>query len=155
MRRLPSSVAILFVLFSVAFAAQAKPNFAGKWTLTGDPSAAGMMTPASITVTQDDKTLTVAVVGQMGEIKTAYNLDGSEGKSPIEFNGNSIDRVTKSAWDGSKLLLTTIANFQGQSFETKQVWTLGADGTLTVEATRPDFQGGGAPVTTKAVYKKS
>ena len=57
--------------------------------------------------------------------------------------------------DGSKLVLTTIANFQGQSFETKQVWTLGADGTLTVEATRPDFQGGGAPVTTKAVYKKS
>jgi len=117
------------------FAAQAKPNFAGKWTLTGDPSTAGMMTPASMTVAQDDKTLTVAITTQMGDLKTVYNLDGSEAKSPIDVNGNSIDRVTKSAWDGGKLVLTTIANFQGQSFETKQVWTLGADGTLTVDAT--------------------
>jgi len=155
MRRPASRAAILLVLFSAAFAAQGKPNFAGKWTLTGDPSAAGMMTPASMTVTQDDKTITVAAANQMGEITTVYNLDGSEARSPLEFNGNSIDRVTKSAWDGGKLVLTTTASFQGQSFETKQVWTLGADGTLTVESTRPDFQGGGAPVTTKATYKKS
>ena len=42
----------------------------------------------------------------------------------------------------------------GQSFETKSVWSLSADGTLLVEVTRPDFQGGGAPITTKAAYKK-
>ena len=65
----------------------------------------------------------------------------------------TIDRVTKSAWDGNKLVLTTV-DFQGQSFETKQVWTLNADGTLTVDATWPDFQGGGGPVTSKSVYKK-
>jgi len=62
--------------------------------------------------------------------------------------------VTKSAWDGNKLVLTTVSDFQGQSFENKQIWTLGADGTLTVDSTRPDFQGGGAPITTKLVYKK-
>jgi hypothetical protein len=27
-------------------------------------------------------------------------------------------------------------------------------GTLNVESTRPDFQGGGAPVTTRNTYKK-
>jgi hypothetical protein len=83
-----------------------------------------------------------------------FNLDGTPGKSPIEIQGMSIDRVTKSAWDGNKLVLTTVSDFQGQSFETKQVWTLNADGTLSVDATRPDFQGGGAPVSSKAVYKK-
>ena len=111
------------------------------------------MTPTSMTVTQDDKTITLVTVGQMGEIKTAFNLDGTPGKSPLEVQGMSIDRVTKSAWDGSKLVLTTVADFQGQSFETKQIWML-ADGTLTVDSTRPDFQGGGAPITMKLVYKK-
>jgi hypothetical protein len=32
---------------------------------------------------------------------------------------------------------------------------LRAAGTLTVESTRPDFQGGGAPITTKVSDKKS
>jgi hypothetical protein len=34
------------------------------------------------------------------------------------------------------------------------MWTLNADGTLTVDSTRPDFQGGGAAITAKLVYKK-
>lgn len=154
-RGIVGAVSLLVGLAAVG-AAQTKPNFAGKWAIQGDaPASAGMMTPASMTVTQDEKTITVTTAGQMGEIKTTYNLDGSEAKSPLEFNGTSIERTTKAAWDGGKLALTTVANFQGQSFETKQVWALGADGVLTVDTTRPDFQGGGAPVTTKATYKKN
>lgn len=154
--RLAAIGSCLIVLGALA-AAQAKPSFAGKWTLVSDantPAGGGMMVSGIITAAQDDKTLTVTTTGQMGEIKTIYNLDGTEAKSPLDFNGNSIDRVTKAVWDGSKLVLTTIASFNGQSFETKQVWSLGADGTLTVDSTRPDFQGGGAPTTTKLTYKK-
>jgi len=148
--------AVVSVLFGVGLAGQGKPNFAGKWSLIQDAGAAGgMMVAAQMTATQDDKTLTVTTSSQMGEIKTVYNLDGSEAKSPLEFNGNSMDRVTKAAWDGAKLTLTTSASFNGQAFETKQVWSLGADGNLMVESTRPDFQGGGAPVTTKLAYKKN
>jgi hypothetical protein len=33
--------------------------------------------------------------------------------------------------------------------------SLDASGNLVVVSTRPDFQGGGAPVTTKAMYKKT
>lgn len=151
-----SSFAML--LGALALASQAKPNFAGKWTMVPDanaPAAGGMFAASAMTAVQDDKTLTVTVTGQMGEVKTTYNLDGTEGKSPLEFNGTTIDRVTKAAWEGSKLVLTTTSNFNGQSFETKQVWSLGADGGLVVESTRPDFQGGGAPITTKLTYKKS
>ena len=67
----------------------------------------------------------------------------------------AIDRVTKTAWDGNKLVVTVTANFGGQAFETKSIWSIGADGALLIEMTRPDFQGGGAPVTTKTTYKKS
>lgn len=132
---------------------QEKPNFSGTWKLASE--AADMFISPQLTVTQDGKTMTVTNTSQMGEFKTTYSLDGTETKSPIDFNGNTIDRVTKTAWDGGKLLLTVTSNFDGQSFESKSVWSLGADGTLQIEVTRPDFQGGGGPVTTKASYKKS
>ena len=159
MKRVLTVMGVGAVLLGVVLAGQAKPSFAGKWTMVPDASAPaggpGGMFVSEMTAAQDDKTLTVTSVSQMGEIKTAYNLDGSEGKSPLEFNGTTIDRVTKAAWDGSKLVLTTTSSFNGQAFETRQVWSLGADGNLVVESTRPDFQGGGSPITTKVMYKKS
>jgi hypothetical protein len=39
--------------------------------------------------------------------------------------------------------------------ETSMVMSLDAGGNLNIESTRPDFQGGGAPITTKATYKKN
>jgi hypothetical protein len=150
-------LATLLAFCVTALAAQAtKPTFAGKWTLT-DPAAANPMAglSASLTVAQDDKILKVtAVGGQMGDVSTTYNMDGTEGKSPLDFNGNTIDRATKTKWDGAKLVLTTTVNFNGQTFETVQVWALDATGNLVVESTRPDFQGGGAPVKSTATYKK-
>jgi hypothetical protein len=154
MRRVFTAASVLVLLCIVIAPAQSKPNFAGKWALVSPDAASAGMNPSTMTVTQDDKTITLLSVGQMGEIKTVFNLNGTEAKSPLEIQGMSIDRVTKSAWDGNKLVLTTVSDFQGQSFETKQIWTLGTDGTLTVDSTRPDFQGGGAPVTAKLVYKK-
>ena len=152
--RIAFKTCVLVLLFSTLASAQAKPNFAGKWTLTSPDAASAGMNPTSMAVTQDAKTITLVAGTQMGEIKTVVNLDGTPAKSPIEVQGTSIDRVTKSTWDGSKLVLTTVSDFQGQSFETKQVWSLGADGTLTIDSTRPDFMGGGGPVTEKLVYKK-
>ena len=155
MRRAFNVTGLLVLFLTTLASAQAKPNFAGKWALANpnDPSVG--MNPTSMTVTQDDKTFTIVAASQVGEIKTVFNLDGSQAKSPLEIQGMNIDRVTKSAWEGNKLVLTTVSDFQGQSFETKQIWTLGADGTLTVDSTRPDFQGGGAPITQKLVYKKA
>jgi hypothetical protein len=147
-------VSVIAVAFSGGFlAGQEKPDFSGTWKLATE--AADMFTSPQLTVTNDAKTMTVTSTGQMGEFKTTYSLDGTEAKSPIEFNGNTIDRVTKTSWDGGKLLLTVTSNFNGQAFETKSVWSLAADGALLVEVTRPDFQGGGAPVTSKATYKKN
>jgi hypothetical protein len=43
----------------------------------------------------------------------------------------------------------------GQTIEIKSVVSAGPDGTMIVETTFPDFQGGGGPITSKATYKKS
>jgi hypothetical protein len=160
MRRVLSIVAVMTLLLSAATLAQSKPSFAGKWTLVPDPNAAaaggrggrGMGLGQEFTAVQDDKTLTVTSTTQMGESKAVYNLDGSESKNPLNFNGNAIDRVSKTKWDGSKLVITTSVNFNGQTVETTQAWSMDASGNLVVESTS-NF--GGNSTTTKAVYKKS
>ena len=108
-----------------------------------------------MTVVQDATALTVTTTSQMGEFKTSYKLDGSEAPSPLDFNGMTIDRMTKLVWEGNKLFLITTSKMEGQSIEFKSAWFLSADGSLVTETTVPDFQGGGAPITTKATYKKS
>jgi hypothetical protein len=153
MTRACSLFAVCLALAGSVLVAQDKPNFVGTWKLPADAQPEPFIPPQMV-VALDGKTMTVVATGQMGEFKTTYNMDGTEAKSPIQFNGDTIDRTTKAAWDGNKLVMTVIANFNGQSFETKTVWSLGADGALQVELTRPDFQGGGGPITSKLTYKK-
>ena len=155
-RSMTQILAMSLLVASATLAAQtqtAKPSFTGTWKLTSDPSA-GMFVSSQLVASDDGKVMTVAATSQMGESKTIYNLDGSVAKSPLEFGGNTIDRTTKAAWDGAKLVLTTTTDFGGMTFEIKQVWSLGTDGTLAVDTTAPDFQGGGAPTTIKSTYKK-
>jgi hypothetical protein len=90
----------------------------------------------------------------MGEFKTTYKLDGTPGSSPLDFQGNVIDRTTQATWNENKLTLTAKSDMNGQTIEFRSVVSAGPDGTMIVETTFPDFQGGGAPITRKATYKK-
>ena len=139
-------------------AAQAPPNVAGKWTLVPDantpPGGMGGLGQEA-TVTQDASTLTITRTGQMGTFTSNYKLDGTETRNVLSFQGNSIDQLSTAKWDGGKLLLNTKMDFGGNLVEIKTVLSLDPSGTLVVESTRPDFQGGGAPVTTTMTYKKN
>jgi hypothetical protein len=154
MTRALSVMVACLALLAAPLAGQDKPGFAGTWKLS-DPATPEMFTPSVMTVVQDATALTVTTTSQMGEFKTSYKLDGSEAPSPLDFNGMTIDRIAKLAWEGNKLLLITTSKMEGQSIEFKSVWVLSADGSLVTETTVPDFQGGGTPITTKATYKKS
>ena len=156
MKRIVSIVSILVavVAFSLTPGAQDKPSFAGTWKLT-DPAQPDMFTPSQLVVAQDATVLTLTATGQLGEFTTKYNMDGSMGRSPLDFNGQTIDRATKATWSGGKLTLATTSEMNGQTIEFKSVLSLSADGALMIESTFPDFQGGGGPITQKAVYKKS
>ena len=163
MKRFLSVAAILtLVLADAAVSAQSKPSFAGKWTMVPDPNAAaaaggrgrgmaGGLGP-EFTAVQDDKTLTVTTNNpQLGELKTVYNLDGSESKNPLNFGGQTVDRVSKVKWDGAKLVITTTISFNGNPAESTQTWMLDGSGSLVIESSS-NF--GGTPTTTKATYKK-
>lgn len=153
MKRILSIVFSVMILTAAAAAAQDKPDFTGTWKLAGE--APDQFTPSQIVVAKDATLLTVTTTGQMGEFRTTYKLDGTPGPSPLDFQGNTIDRTTKMTWNDNKLTLTAASDMNGQAFEVKSVVTAGPEGAMIVETTFPDFQGGGGPITTKATYKKA
>ena len=153
MTRVLSLVFVALVLAGSAGAAQDKPDFTGTWKIVG--TAPDELTPSQIVVAKDATLLTVTITGQMGEFKTTYKLDGTTGSSPLDFGGNTVDRTTKMAWNENKLTLTATGDMGGGPFEVKSVVSANPDGTMLVETTFPDFQGGGGPITTKATYKKA
>jgi hypothetical protein len=162
MKRVMSLAAAAVIMAGAMAAAQATPSFAGKWTLVPDPNAApggagrgpGGLGQSAVIV-QDATTLTITRTTPMGEFTSTYKLDGSESKNTFTMQGNAIEQVSKVKWDGGKLLVNTTMNFNGDPVATSMTLSLDAAGNLLVDSTRPDFQGGGAPVTTKMTYKKS
>jgi hypothetical protein len=146
---------VFAVLLSAATLAQA-PNFTGKWAIVPDSASQG---PGglgqSAVIKQDAATLTVTRTTQMGEMTSVYKLDGSESKNTLNIQGNAIDQLSKVKWDGGTLKVDTSMSFDGNPVNVTMAISLDASGNLVVVSTRPDFQGGGAPVTTKATYKKA
>lgn len=100
--------------------------------------------------------MTITRTTQIGTFTSNYKLDGSESRNVLNMQGNSVDQVSTAKWDGGKLGVNTKMDFGGNLVEIKMVMSLDpSSGNLLVESTRPDFQGGGAPITTKMAYKKN
>jgi hypothetical protein len=138
--------------------AQERPNFAGKWTGAtagqgGRGGFAGLGDAA--TIAQDSATITVTRTTQMGEVRSVYNLDGSERRSTLELGEYSIPLRSTTKWEGGKLVITTVFEANDQTFQTSMTLALEADGSLTVVQTSPDFANGGAATTTTRKYTKS
>jgi hypothetical protein len=152
------TAAALTLLLAGPTAAQAQtPNFSGKWTLVPDPAAQG---PGgglgqSAMIKQETGTMTINRTTQMGEITTVYKLDGSESKNTLNFQGNAIEQLSTTKWEGGTLHVATSMNFDGNAVKVTMAMSLDPSGNLIVVSTRPDFQGGGSPVTTRATYKKA
>jgi hypothetical protein len=163
MRRISALLSVAaVVLWTVGAYAQAKPNFSGKWTREAPAGGGGGgggrggggggfgMEP---TVTQNDKTLTIEYMGggqNPAPVKMVFNLDGSPSTNKVMGRGGeATDQVSKATWDGAKISITTTA----ANGEIKRVISMeGAN--MVIETTAPGREGG-APMTTKAVYKKA
>ena len=152
--------ALSLVLAATTATAQDKPNFSGSWTLVVDPNAppptgrgGGGGLGQAATLTQDAKTLTITRTTQNGEVKTVFNLDGSESKNMMMGRGGQTEQISKAVWEGNTLVVTT--NFtMGEAAVTRtQKFSLDASGQLVVATTAPG-RGGGEPTTTTQTYKK-
>ena len=169
MRRNLLVVAVLLMFGAAAsLAAQAKPDFSGKWVM--DPASApaapaggggggggrgggrggggGAGFGQEFTATQDAKMLTISRMQGDQTVTAMYNLDGSESKNTVQGRGGAQEQVSKAAWDGAKLVITTTTQFG------EQKRTLSMEGgNLVIEQSQPG-RDGGAPTVAKLVYKK-
>ena len=170
MRRNFLIVAVVLMFGAAAsLAAQAKPDFSGKWTL--DPASAPAPpagAPAGggggrggfgggggrggfgneFTIAQNAKTFTITRMQGDQTVATVYNLDGSESKNTTQGRGGPQEQVSKAVWTGATLVVTTA----GANGEQKRVFAM-EGGNLTIETTQPGRDGGpGTPA--KLTYKK-
>ena len=135
-------------------------NLAGHWVMVEDPNAPaptgrggrGGLGP-DVTISQDAKMLTITRSGRGGEIKSMYNLDGTDSKNTMTMGGNSIDQISQAKWVDSKLVIHTSMTFNGNARESTMSLSLDQAGHMIVESTNPG-RGGGTPVTTTTTYKK-
>jgi hypothetical protein len=165
MRRIAAAVSVVaFVLSIVNLGAQAKPSFAGKWTM--DPASApappaggggrgggrGGMLGQELTVTQDAANLTLEYMGggqNPAPVKLVYKLDGTESKNMVMGRGGQTEQVSKATWKGNSLVVVTTTGF-GEQTRTFSI----EGGNLIVETSTPGREGGAATVT-KVTYKKA
>ncbi len=174
MKRIALMVGAASLLLGVTqLMAQAKPSFAGTWTLVPDSAAAAAAAGGgargggrggmfglgqTFTIAQDTATLTTTSTTQAGETKSVYKLDGTDSKNSRTMGARGgaaatpIETVSQAKWDANKLVITTNINFNGNAISTTMALSLDASGQLIVEST--NARQGGAPATTKSTYKK-
>ena len=159
--------ALALVIGSANLMAQAKPSFAGTWTLQQPEGGGGggggrgggrggggfgggaFACGQQCTIAQDANTLTVTRTMGENTVSAKYMLDGSESSNTSMGRGGEVTVVSKAVWEGNNLVITTTLPNGGEAKATLSM----ADGMMTVSTTRPG-RGGGDPVTTSQSYKK-
>ena len=169
MRRVTALVgAAAVVLWAAAVMAQAKPNFAGSWTVDAEKTTAANPAPAGgggggraggggggrggaqgpMVVKQDATTLSVERQGANGPTTTTYTLDG---KPQTVTMGQSEATVTAKI-DGATIVIETTRDMGNGPTTTKAVWAM--DGEWLVIANTQPPRSGGEATTRKTYYKK-
>jgi hypothetical protein len=118
----------------LAAGAQAAPNYTGVWKLNLSKSELGMMPAPEIatrTINHNDPSLQISSYqkGAAGEATTElkYTTDGK----PAENKGSK----GTAKWDGDKLVIDSVRDYQGAELKIHDVWALSADGkTMTINS---------------------
>ncbi len=162
----------LMGLAAVAFVASnafaQATSFAGTWNQVVDPAqqqaagggggggrggrGGGAGFGPTFTIAQDAATLTITQTRGENTITSTYKLDGSESKNTVQGRGGAMEQVSVAKWEGANLVITTKQQMGENTIEVKRTLSLGADGVLTVEMSRPGQDGN--PMTSKVQYKK-
>ncbi len=160
---LATAVTAVVFSFSTITASAQRANFAGEWKLDETKSELGEWggrTARTIKAEQKDSAITVS--------KTSPGFNGGDPVTTtitLTYDGKIVEsegfggskRKSTATWsaDGKTLTVITTTNFErdGQSMEFKatEIWTLTADGLLSVVTNSTSPRG---DLSTKAVYKK-
>jgi len=141
MRNVLSLVIALAVGVSPA-AAQARPDFSGKWSLDPKSAPPGMPQGSMMVVTlkQDEKTLNVDLHASspLGEARrtSVLSFDGAPAKTTVTASGQEMALTSTATWEGSILAVMTSGDIAGYAMVQTDRWSLDPDGkTLQLETT--------------------
>jgi hypothetical protein len=169
-----SSVAAFVFLIAGGASAQTRPDFSGRWTIAPPPAGesgrgartddAGSGWGATITMSQSASALTVEWAyysrsDLQPPLVFVYPLDGSEKTNTLMLGRGFEKQVSRTAWDGAKLVITTTQDFPnlvaGQTVKSVMTRTLTLESptSLVVETVRSGVLGAKAS-TTRTVYTK-
>jgi len=127
--------------------AQSRPNFSGHWVGVLPLDNAG----EKIDVTHTEASLTEA---HGEEHSITHKLDGSQSRNAFPSHDTEIVMLSTAVWVGDTLVVKINTTYSaGNKVETKQVWSLDADGRLNIEFT--NRVNTPAEKVIKLIYKKS
>lgn len=113
--------------------AQQKPNFTGTWVAVSPAEAAGQEQEVRHTAT----TLSTGHASEGAGHHDTYKLDGSESRNELTSHGEPIVTLSKAAWDGDKIVITSSTTYpDGRKMESKEIWSMNVQGNLVVEFTQ-------------------
>jgi hypothetical protein len=137
------------LVLTTAAGAQQKPSFSGRWVIVSPPKGAGQ----EQVVTHDAKTLISEHLSERGSRKTSYQLDGVEHRNALPSNGEDIVMMSTAAWDGDRIVISTRTTYpNGMKTQSKEVWSLDAQGRLVIDYTESGPTGPGPAM--KVVYAR-
>ena len=131
-------VAVILTLAGIPSRAQAKPDFAGEWTLNLTKSHFGQVqAPSGLvrTITQQGSRFKVVTIqpGASGNVTTevTYTIDGKD--NVHKLNGETVRAAAR--WEGEALIIESRRRIQGAEAIQRDRWTLSLDGkTLTINS---------------------
>lgn len=160
---LATAVTAAVVTFSSFTATAQKANFAGDWKLDESKSELGEFggrAARALKAVQNDGDITISRTtpgfggGDPMTTTVTLTFDGKEVESE-GFGGSKRKSTAKWSEDGKSLTINTTMIFdrdgQTMEFKSTEVWTLTADGLLSVATTSSSPRGDSS---TKAVYTK-
>ena len=157
--RTAAFASVMTLVLGLGVAGQAKPNFAGTWTLVSSGPAVSSLGRA-FRVEYSEKTLVVSPAQAAPEgSKVTFNLDGSPIKTVVSVGTQSkqeYETVRQLKWEGSTLVLSRTVALKGQQ-ATESGYRLSLDekGYLSAESLSQTQSAGRNATTPKAVYQKN
>ena len=159
MRRMTAmAIAAAFALFTANTFAQAKPDFAGKWTREapagggaaagggggggargggggggrgGGGGGGGFNCGMTCTITVAGNVMKVERAQGDTTVTASFMLDGSDSKNSVQGPNGAMDIVSKAKWDGSKLVISTSRDMGGTMVTSTQTLSI-EGGKLTI-----------------------
>jgi hypothetical protein len=130
------------------FALIQKPSFSGTWIIQEPAKGAGQ----EQVIKQDDKSIAIT----FGKRTRTHELNGVEKKEMMAMRGGEIVMVSKAAWEGNTIVITTTTNYPNQMTTLdREVWSIDAQGRLVIDLTGTAVnQPNSAPSVQKIVLTK-